>query len=255
MAFIAAEPPSIRPRGNTTSRPSSAGCGVPSLPSRPPCGRASRRPPGSARAACASRGLASISSTETSGFSVRREARTQPAVPPPTITTSCRAEDRSSRSRRSRVPHVTRWCLASVHGDGDEALEGHDGDAVGSRGARRGSEEVPQRVGGKRFAWCGFSGAGRRTAHPVRLHDRRVRETRSRHHAGARPRATAGGARARARSPGGAWALGAHGVRVAAASLAGADMLMPPQRRRERRAGALRPPSPGAGRPHARDAA
>ncbi len=54
------------------------------------------------------RGPASIRSTETSRSSVRRAARTPPAVPPPTMTTSCTARGYVvTFSARRRSPHVT----------------------------------------------------------------------------------------------------------------------------------------------------
>ena len=175
MAFIAAEPPSIRPRGNTTSRPSRAGCGVVESP-------VDLR----AIELCSAAGIRTCSLRERPGLDqqhrdvrVLREARGENAAGRPISTLDVvHAEDRSSRSRyRSRVPHVTRWCLASVHGDGDEKRsEGHDGNAVGAAAL---VEEARFRSA------CSATSAAvvvqpkrrRRTAHPVRLHDRRVRET------------------------------------------------------------------------------
>ena len=117
-------------------------------------------------------------------------------------------------SARRRSPRVITRAIPSDRGDHPGKHErrqadrqGHTvpgrGDALGPvrrhRGGFRPAARRGQAVHGRRPA---PRDAGQRAPHPIRVHDVGIRATRTRHDAGARSRAAAGGARACARSRG-----------------------------------------------------
>ena len=169
----------MRPRGNTISRPSSPLWGVVESPQSTSVRKSREKAAGILVSSLRERGPASIRRTERSGSSVRRDARTQPAVPAPTMTTSCirRGYDcdalgtKPLPTRDGAPPTLGGMATATAKSaeDGRDSL----GRGGAPRGGRRAAARRRQAVLGRRPASRDARAASVSSASRTRLRDRR----------------------------------------------------------------------------------
>ena len=240
-----------RPRGRR-ARPVASS----SRPSRRRCDRGCEKAAGILVSSFRERGPASSSSTESVGVlgeTRREDAARRPAADDDDVVHAPRIgrDDLGTKpcpTRDGFAAYARRMATATAKSAPKTPT------AATPWGAAALLEEatVPQRVGDKRFSVVVQlleAPGGERLIRFAYTTDG-IRAARSRHDAGARPRAAAGGARARARPQGGAWALAAAPREPTAerASRRARARGARPQRRRAPRAGALRRPSRAADR-------